>query len=93
MRRTSRHIQDAALKQGLCWVYEKYVSEAPLEIEASYRAAEADARSDKLGLWQDPDPVPTWEWREEKRATPRFQLVSSLSIRYYSTIAAFADLH
>jgi endonuclease YncB( thermonuclease family) len=66
--------QDAGLellKQGLCWVYEKYVREAPLELEASYRAAQALAQSDKLGLWQDPDPVPPWEWRKAKKERSR----------------------
>ena len=27
-------------------------------LEASYRSAQATAKSDKLGLWQDPAPVP-----------------------------------
>jgi endonuclease YncB( thermonuclease family) len=64
--------QDAGLellKQGLCWVYEKYVGEAPPEIQTTYRAALAVAQSEKTGLWQDPDPVPPWEWRKEKRAS------------------------
>jgi endonuclease YncB( thermonuclease family) len=48
--------QDAGLellKQGLCWVYEKYATEAPPEIQIGYRAAQAAAQSYKLGLWQD----------------------------------------
>jgi endonuclease YncB( thermonuclease family) len=43
--------QDAGLellKRGLCWVYEKYVSEAPPEIQTSYWAAQSAAQSDKL---------------------------------------------
>jgi endonuclease YncB( thermonuclease family) len=62
--------QDAGLellKQGLCWVYEKYVVQATLDIETSYRAAQAAAQSDRLGFWQDPDPVPPWEWRNSKK--------------------------
>jgi endonuclease YncB( thermonuclease family) len=55
------------LKQGLCWVYEQYVREAPLKLEAIYRAAQAAAQSDKLGLWQGPDPVPPWKWRKAER--------------------------
>jgi len=71
--------QDAGLellKEGLCWVYEKHVGEAPDEIQADYRDAQDDAQSEKAGLWQDPDPVPPWEWRKGKRAS--LQAASSL---------------
>jgi endonuclease YncB( thermonuclease family) len=33
----------ALLKAGLCWVYEKYISEASVEIQANYRAAQSAA--------------------------------------------------
>jgi|SRR6516164_7223679 endonuclease YncB( thermonuclease family) len=81
--------QDAGLellKQGLCWVYEKYIPEATIDIEASYRAAQATAQSDKLGLWQDPDPEPPWEWRKRQHITTRSQSVNSLSIACCSII-------
>jgi endonuclease YncB( thermonuclease family) len=71
--------QDAGLellKQGFCWVYEKYVGEAPAEIQSSYHDAQDTAQAQRAGLWQDPDPVPPWEWRKEKRARP--QAASSL---------------
>ena len=61
------------LKQGLCWVYEKYVGEASVEIQTSHRTAQLAAQSGKLGLWWDPNPVPPWEWRKEKRVTPKSQ--------------------
>lgn len=61
------------LKQGLCWVYEKYVGEASPEIQNGYRDAQHMAQSEKAGLWQDFDPVPPWEWRKEKRAMPQLQ--------------------
>jgi len=79
--------QDAGLellKQGLCWVDEKYVGEASAEIRSNYWAAQAAAQSDRLGLWQDPDPVPPWEWRKEKRVTTRSQSLDSLSIACHS---------
>jgi len=74
--------QDAGLellKAGLCWVYQKYVVEAPLELEASYRAAEALAQSDRIGLWQDPDPVPPWEWRKNEKKHSKMALRRALS--------------
>ena len=77
--------QDAGLellKQSLCWVYEKYVGEAPAEIQSSYHDAQDTAQTQRAGLWQDPDPVPPWEWRKETQS----QLASSLSIVCCSTI-------
>jgi hypothetical protein len=59
--------QDAGLellKQGLCWVYEKYVGRASPEIQNGYRAAQAVAQSEKTDLWQDAAPVSPWEWRK-----------------------------
>jgi endonuclease YncB( thermonuclease family) len=61
--------QDAGLellKQGLCWVYEKYVGQTSAEIQTSYREAQDAAQAERVGLWQDPDPIPPWEWRKEK---------------------------
>jgi endonuclease YncB( thermonuclease family) len=59
------------LKQGLCWAYEKYGGEAPPEIQTSYRAAQSAARSDKLGLWPDPLPVPPVEMAQKRKGTRR----------------------
>ena len=32
-------------------------------IVARYAFAEQEAKARRVGLWQDPDPVPPWEWR------------------------------
>ena len=69
--------QDAGLellKQGLCWVYEKYVGEASDEIQTSYRDAQHRAEAEKAGLWQDPDPMPPWEWRKGDKERSRIAL-------------------
>ena len=58
------------LKEGLCWVYEKYVREAAAEIQTSYRDAQDRAQAERTGLWQDPDPVPPWEWRRNEKNAP-----------------------
>ena len=66
--------QDAGLellKQGLCWVYDRYIGQARIDIETRYRVAEALARSDKVGLLQDPNPVPPWEWRKDEKERSR----------------------
>jgi endonuclease YncB( thermonuclease family) len=59
--------QDAGLellKEGLCWVYGRYLPEASPDIQTSYQHAQAVAREQKFGLWQGPDPVPPWDWRK-----------------------------
>jgi endonuclease YncB( thermonuclease family) len=62
--------QDAGLellKQGLCWVYERYLPDASPDIRASYQQAQAAARQQKFGLWSDPLPVPPWNWRKSEK--------------------------
>ena len=45
------------LRQGLCWVYTKYLPEVTADIQATYRQAEAEAREQRRGLWSEPGPV------------------------------------
>jgi endonuclease YncB( thermonuclease family) len=52
-------------------VYENYVREAAAEIPTSYRAAQDRAQAERAGLWQDPDPVSSWEWRKSKKERSR----------------------
>jgi hypothetical protein len=48
------------LKSGLAWVFERYVGQAPADVQASYHAAQQERR----GLWSDTqEPVPPWEYR------------------------------
>lgn len=53
----------AMVKQGFAWRYTHYSNDAKLG------AAEAHARQAHLGLWEDKNPVPPWDWRhhEERR--------------------------
>lgn len=49
------------VKQGMAWVYRKYSKDKNL------LPLEEDAKSQRLGLWADANPVPPWEWRHSKR--------------------------
>ncbi len=49
------------LKAGLAWHYKKYSRDPELA------KLEFEARSKKVGLWKEPDPVAPWEWRKMKR--------------------------
>lgn len=51
------------VKEGLAWHYRRW-SKNPLLGDM-----EKDARDDRRGLWQDPDPVPPWEWRSKGGAS------------------------
>jgi endonuclease YncB( thermonuclease family) len=62
--------QDANLAQvtaGMAWWYRKYQKEQAAQQRASYGAAEATAKADRVGLWSEADPVPPWEWRHPQR--------------------------
>lgn len=45
------------VRDGFAWRYVKYSS------DRSLGAAEIEAQKARRGLWQDPRPVPPWEWR------------------------------
>ncbi|MDE3040011.1 MAG: thermonuclease family protein [Nitrospirota bacterium] len=49
-------------KEGLCWWSRKY---APGDMVVE--GLETEAREGRKGLWDDPQPVPPWEWRKIKR--------------------------
>lgn len=55
--------QDVALellKQGLAWHDSRYAPK-----QDNYARAEAEAKSQRLGVWSDPDAVPPWRWRKQ----------------------------
>lgn len=53
------------VEQGHAWVYKQYCRAR--ECAVLLRAEDA-ARQARLGLWQDPRPMPPWEWRRLKRS-------------------------
>lgn len=60
---------DANLKQlelGMAWHYKKYQNEQPASERERYSQAEVKARSQGIGLWQDANPEPPWDYRKRK---------------------------
>lgn len=51
------------IERGLAWHYKAYAAEQGGYDRRRYAAAEASARSQRLGLWRDASPVPPWEYR------------------------------
>ena len=63
---------DVGLEQvraGLAWHYKRYEKEQPPEERMRYADAETDARAHRIGLWQDKEPVPPWDWRRSRNGT------------------------
>lgn len=57
-----RSAREFQLSAGMAWVYPQYApADSPLY------ELEAEARLERRGLWQDPDPVPPWGWRKARR--------------------------
>ena len=58
-----RDVNLALVREGMCWWYRKYADEQTLVDRVLYGDAEEGAKTERRGLWSDPDPVPPWEWR------------------------------
>jgi endonuclease YncB( thermonuclease family) len=53
------------IRDGVAWYdrqYEKEMSDVERQL---YRESEEAARLERRGIWQDPRPVPPWEWRQQ----------------------------
>lgn len=56
------------VKAGLAWHYKKYQKEQSIEDRTIYAQAEEQARTEKQGLWIDPDLTPPWDWRHQRKS-------------------------
>lgn len=57
----------AQIKNGLAWHYTAYANEQSMQDRTEYSDAEDVARAMQIGLWQDPQPVPPWDYRRSKK--------------------------
>jgi endonuclease YncB( thermonuclease family) len=57
-----QNINVAMVREGHAWWYRKYA-----QYDRQLQDAESQAQSAGLGLWQQADPVPPWEWRRNRR--------------------------
>jgi micrococcal nuclease len=57
------NINQEMVRSGYAWVYRKYCDKSFCEY---WLALEKEAATDKIGLWQEHNPVPPWEWRMRK---------------------------
>ena len=61
------------LREGSAWVYLQYIRELTKTDQRLYLDAEKQARNDSLGLWQDRQAEPPWEWRKTRRSRHAWQ--------------------
>jgi endonuclease YncB( thermonuclease family) len=61
------------VNRGLAWHYKAYQREQPPADRTTYSEAEQAAREARTGLWQDPEPVPPWEFRHGPSKAPAVQ--------------------
>lgn len=59
-----KNINLEMVKQGYAWAYRQYLRRP---YASEYIEAENEARSKKLGLWQQMNPQPPWEFRKVNR--------------------------
>jgi endonuclease YncB( thermonuclease family) len=57
----STNLNELLVGAGMAWWYKKYVQSEVLE------SLEKEAREYGRGLWNDPEPMPPWEFRRSKR--------------------------
>ena len=58
------NVNRAMVADGYAWVYRRYCRKA---FCSDWLALEKSASEQHLGLWQDPNPMPPWEWRRQRR--------------------------
>nr|UOZ97269.1 Thermonuclease [Cupriavidus sp.] len=59
------------IEEGMVWFFRRYQSDLTKEQRLAYDAAEKSAQRAQRGLWQEADPVPPWEFRQQKREASR----------------------
>ena len=72
--------KDANLEQvrsGFAWHYKKYQKEQSANDRVAYANAEISAHDMKSGLWNDPKPMPPWEWRHGGKIETTAQSLAS----------------
>ena len=57
------NINREMVQAGFAWVYRYYCDQS---FCSEWLKFEAEAKDNKKGLWQEPEPIPPWEWRRRK---------------------------
>ena len=57
----NKNVNNELVRQGMAWVYKKYTDNKILY------ELEAQAKTRRIGLWADANPIAPWDWRRGKR--------------------------
>jgi endonuclease YncB( thermonuclease family) len=66
-------VVDVNLEQvhaGLAWHYKEFQSEQSPADRRTYASAETTARTARVGLWSEPNPIAPWDWRHGSSGGP-----------------------
>lgn len=67
IRKNGRDINLEMVRRGYAWAYKQYLRRP---YASEYIEAENEARAKKVGLWQDMNPTPPWEFRKMMSVIP-----------------------
>lgn len=56
------------IRGGYAWYAHMFAHELTASQQKTYPKAEEQARRQRIGLWQEPDPMPPWECRKLRKA-------------------------
>ncbi len=57
-------LNEELIRAGMAWVYPRYCKKPVCQ---EWKKLQEEARKKELGLWKDPEPIPPWKWRRQKR--------------------------
>ena len=55
----------AQITSGMAWWFRRYAHEQSPEDQGRYEFGEQEAKAKKVGLWQEKNPQPPWEFRRK----------------------------
>ena len=56
-----KNLNASMVEQGMAWVYRQYSTNANL------LSLENEARTERIGIWLDTNPIPPWQFRKNKK--------------------------
>ena len=61
INKDKKNVNQELVKQGMAWHFKRYST------DVLYDELELEARQNKVGLWQDANPIAPWNWRKSNR--------------------------